>query len=102
MLSPPRPIPLLAQFDFGRQRLADRIAGPHGDSGDGVRVDIPGMTDDEYFWEPVPDCWSIRLRSAGPALSATGLVGAGEWGRDSGRSSDASPPPFTTIAWPSE
>lgn len=99
MAAPPRLIPLLEQFDFARERLANRMAGPEVDSGDGVTIEIPAMTDDEYLWEPVPTCWSIRRRAAGPGPGATMLVGAGEWGRDSGRPSHASPPPFTTIAW---
>lgn len=24
------------------------------------------MTDEEYFWEPVPSCWSVRRRADGP------------------------------------
>ena len=24
-----------------------------------------GLTDEEYFWEPVPDCWSLRSGSDG-------------------------------------
>jgi hypothetical protein len=31
--------------------------GPDADSGNGVRIEIPAMTDGEYLWEPVPDCW---------------------------------------------
>lgn len=96
---PPRLIPLLAQFDFARTRLIDRLAGPDGDSGNGVRIAIAAMTDDEYFWEPVPNCWSIRPRANGPGPSATALVGAGIWGRDSALSAHPWPPPFTTIAW---
>src|SRR5437870_276500 len=99
MATPPRLIPLLDQFDFARERLADRMAGPDGDSGNGVSIEIAGMTDDEYLWEPVPNCWSIRPRAAGPGLGAIVLVGAGKWGRDSARPSHPSPPPFTTIAW---
>ncbi|MFD7439843.1 hypothetical protein [Streptomyces sp. NPDC059909] len=33
MATPPRPVPLLEQFDFARRRLADRMAGPVMDSG---------------------------------------------------------------------
>ena len=97
--TPPRLVPLLAQFDFARQRLADRMAGPEGDSGDGVSIKITAMTDDEYFWEPVPNCWSIRRREAGPGPGATVLVGAGEWGRDSAPWPHPWPPPVTSIAW---
>jgi len=99
MTTPPRLIPLLAQFDFARERLANRLAGPAGDSGDGVRIAIAGLTDGEYLWEPAPHCWSIRPRAAGPGPGATILVGAGAWGRDSARPAHPSPPPFTTIAW---
>jgi hypothetical protein len=99
MATPPRLIPLLAQFDFARRRLAHRMAGPDVDSGDGENVAVAPMTDDEYLWEPVPNCWSIRRRSAGPGPGATVLVGAGDWGIDNARPSAPWPPPITTIAW---
>ena len=57
------------------------------------------MTDDEYFWEPVPNCLSIRRRAHGPGPAATRLVGAGEWGRDSTWPAHPSPPPLSTIGW---
>jgi hypothetical protein len=57
------------------------------------------MTDDEYLWEPVADCWSMRRHSDGPGPRATLLVGAGDWGRDSARPTHPRPLPFTTIAW---
>ena len=91
--------PLLEQFDFARTRLVERISGPTLDPGDGMRVEVAPLTDNEYLWEPVPDCWSIRPRSAGPGPRATILIGAGEWGRDSAPSPHPWPPPFTTIAW---
>jgi hypothetical protein len=25
-----------------------------------LRPRFDGLSDDEYFWEPVPDCWSLR------------------------------------------
>ncbi|WP_431045710.1 hypothetical protein ACQUSR_29495 [Streptomyces sp. P1-3] len=50
---PPRLIPLLERFDFACQRLADRMAGPAMDSGDGAETEVSRMTDEEYFWEPV-------------------------------------------------
>ena len=70
MATPLRLIPLLEQFDWARKRLHDRLAGPEGDSGTGVPIEIPPMTDDEYLWEPVPNCWSIRPRTAQPLSSA--------------------------------
>jgi DinB superfamily len=95
---PPRLAPLLAQFDWARDRLLDRLTGPTVDSGDGEAVAVPEMTDAEYLWEPVPGSWSVRRHADGPAPGATVLVGAGEWGRDGGRPHPY-PPPFTTIAW---
>ncbi|MCP2256511.1 DinB superfamily protein [Streptoalloteichus tenebrarius] len=103
-MAPPRLVPLLKQFDFARERLVRRLSGPDVDSGDGVRVPVTAMTDEEYLWEPVPGCWSVRPRARahgpgpGPGPGASLLVGAGEWGRDGGRPHPY-PPPITTIAW---
>ncbi|MFF1846143.1 DinB family protein [Streptomyces sp. NPDC058232] len=99
MATPPRLIPLLQQFDFARGRLADRMTGPVMDSGNGTDVEVVSMTDEEYLWEPVPGCWSVRRRAAGPGPGATVLVGAGDWGRDSAQPPHPVPPPFTTLAW---
>ncbi|WP_414935866.1 DinB family protein [Amycolatopsis sp. cmx-11-51] len=44
------------------------------------------LTDDEYFWEPVEDCWSIRPREDGRLMI--------DWAHP-----EPSPPPVTTIAW---
>ncbi|MFE2634205.1 DinB family protein [Streptomyces scopuliridis] len=98
-LPPPRLIPLLEQFDFARTRLADRMAGPVMDSGNGTDVDVVPMTDEEHLWEPVAGCWSVRRRTDGPGPGATLLTGAGDWGRDAAPAPHPSPPPFTTIAW---
>jgi hypothetical protein len=97
--TPPRLVPLLAQFDWGYRRLAHRLAGPTVDSGNGVFIDVIPMTDDEYLWEPVADCWSVRPRAAGPGPRAASLAGAGDWGRDAAPSPHPWPPPVTTIAW---
>jgi len=98
MATPPRLVPLLEQFDWACARLDDRMTGPDGDSGNGLRTAIPPMTDEEYQWEPVPGCWSVRRRESGPGPRATELIGAGEWGLDSAWPPPW-PPPFTTIAW---
>ncbi|MEU5806265.1 DinB family protein [Streptomyces sp. NPDC047718] len=99
-MTPPRLIPLVEQFDFAYERLAARMSGPFMDSGDGTRtqVDAP-LTDEEYLWEPVPDCWSVRRRTDGPGPRATLLAGAGDWGRDAAAYPHPWPPPFTTLAW---
>ncbi|MFJ5831935.1 DinB family protein [Streptomyces sp. NPDC093089] len=99
MSVPARLAPLLAQFDFARQRLTDRMAGPLMDSGNGTDVRVGPMTDEEYLWEPGPGCWSVRRHSDGPGPGTTLLVGAGEFGRDTTPPPHPEPAPFTTIAW---
>ncbi|URM91993.1 DinB family protein [Streptomyces sp. MRC013] len=99
MSTPPRLIPLLDQFDFARERLADRLAGPVVDSGNGTAVEVGPLTDEEYLWEPVPGCWSVRRRTDGPGPRATALGGTGDWGRDTAPAPHPVPPPFTTLAW---
>lgn len=99
MSTPPRLIPLLDQFDFARERLADRLAGPVVDSGNGTAVEVGPLTDEEYLWEPVPGCWSVRRRTDGPGPRATALSGTGDWGRDTAPAPHPVPPPFTTLAW---
>ncbi|MYS08859.1 DinB family protein [Streptomyces sp. SID6041] len=99
MTTPSRLIPLIEQFDFARERLTARMAGPVMDSGDGAETKVGAMTDEEYLWEPVTDCWSVRPRANGPGSRATFLAGAGEWGRDAASYPHPWPPPFTTLAW---
>jgi hypothetical protein len=99
--SPPRLAPLLEQFDFARERLTNRLAGPVMDSGDGADTKVRPVTDEEFFWEPVPGCWSVRRRADGPGARATMLAGAaaGGGGRDAAPYPHPWPPPLTTIAW---
>src|SRR5690242_15856310 len=49
---------------------------------------LGGLTDEEYFWEPVPGCWSLRQD------------GQGRWRLDGGGGGGpaADPAPVTTIA----
>ncbi len=60
-----------------------------------LRPRLDGLTDDEYFWEPVPGCWNLRDRShSSAAIQAGGgdLVIEFEF-------PEPDPPPVTTIAW---
>ena len=80
METPPRLAPLLQQFDFALDRVVTRLAG---------------LTDEEYRWEPVPGCWSIR--PSGRQTSSRAFGGGG-WVVEF----DNPPPdpvPFTTLAW---
>ncbi|MGW1009877.1 DinB family protein [Streptomyces termitum] len=99
MTPPARLAPLLAQFDFARQRLSERLAGPVAHSGNGTGVPVGPLTDDEYLWEPGPGCWSVRRRADGPGAAAELLTGTGAWGRDASPYPHPVPPPFTTLAW---
>ncbi|PRY29468.1 DinB family protein [Pseudosporangium ferrugineum] len=51
-----------------------------------LRPRLEGLTDEEFFWEPVEGCWSLR---PGPD---------GDYRLD-GAEPEPSPPPVTTIAW---
>ncbi len=99
MSLPARLVPLLDTYDFARKRLADRLAGPVVDSGNGTDVPVGPLTDEEYLWEPFPGCWSVRRHADGPGERATRLDGSGPWGRDAAPHPHPVPPPFTTLAW---
>jgi DinB superfamily len=47
-----------------------------------LRPRLDGLTDDEYFWEPVPDCWTVH-----------------RYGSIDFAFPPPQPEPFTTIAW---
>lgn len=54
-----------------------------------LTVRLAGLSDDEYLWEPVAGCWSVR-RGADGRLAIDGGGGGGP---------APDPAPFTTIAW---
>lgn len=58
-------------FDFAPKRLAGRVTGPVMDSGDGSDTEVDSMTDEEYLWEPVSGCWSVRRRASGSGPRVT-------------------------------
>ena len=60
-----------------------------------LRPRLDGLTDDEYFWQPVPGCWTISRRGES---SAPVSVGVGDFTIDSA-DEPVSPEPITTIAW---
>ncbi|MCX6045765.1 MAG: DinB family protein [Chloroflexi bacterium] len=59
-----------------------------------LRERLDGITDAEYFWEPVAHGWSVRRR----AEATTTARGKGEWVFEND-GTDPTPAPFTTIAW---
>lgn len=72
---------LLEQITFHRNALWDRR--------------LAGLTDEEYFYSPVPGAWSVHPRgtSAAPVQA-----GAGDFTIDFAIP-EPEPAPFTTIAW---
>jgi hypothetical protein len=50
-----------------------------------LRPRLDGLTDEEYFWEPVPGCWTVR-----PDVDGNYHVEGGP---------GADPAPVTTVAW---
>jgi hypothetical protein len=60
-----------------------------------LRPRLDGLTDEEYFWEPVPHCWSIRPRGAS---TAPVQAGSGAFTIDFAFP-EPKPAPVTTIAW---
>jgi DinB superfamily len=59
-----------------------------------LRPRLDGLTDDEYFWQPVPGCWTISRRGTS---SAPMSFGSGDFTWDFGE--PQAPEPVTTIAW---
>jgi len=65
---------LMTSFDYVWGRFTDRTSG---------------LTDEEYFWEPVEGCWNLRL----------GDDGRWHLDGDGGGGPAPEPVPITTIAW---
>ena len=60
-----------------------------------LRPGLDDLTDEEYFWEPVDGCWSLR-----PRAEATTPMAAGAGGLVADFAfPEPVPPPVTTIAW---
>jgi hypothetical protein len=85
---------LVDQLDAAWEMLDARLTGRKpftGEAGGGET----NLTDEEYFWEPVPGCWSLRRR--GQARTSR-VTGKGEWVLE-WEWPEPTPPPVTTIAW---
>ncbi|GIE98438.1 DinB family protein [Paractinoplanes rishiriensis] len=51
-----------------------------------LRPRLDGLTDDEYFWEPVPGSWNVHPQATGPPTIDFAFP-------------EPDPPPVTTISW---
>ncbi len=65
------------------------------DSSTKLATVVADLDDDEFFWEPVPGCWTVHDRREKRAASADGC---GRWVIDY-EVPEPSPAPLTTIAW---
>ena len=74
------------------ERLTDQIDWHWSNQ---LRPRLEGLTDEEYYWEPVPDCWNVRPRGTG---TAPVQAGSGDFTIDFAFP-EPSPAPVTTIAW---
>ena len=68
----------VSRVDLLRQEMAEVY--------DRLCLRLDGLSQDEYFWEPVPGCWTIHPDDRGV------------WVADYDEP-DPVPPPFTTIGW---
>lgn len=73
-------------------RLAEQLAWHWHEH---VRPRLEGMSDEEYLWEPVPGCWSVRQRAKAVTPMA---AGGGDVAADFAYP-EPDPAPVTTIAW---
>ena len=62
---------------------------------DSLRRILTGLSDEEFFWEPVAGCWTVHRRSESRGVGADG---SGEWVIDYDPT-EPQPAPFTTVAW---
>jgi len=63
-------------------------------AGEAARLRLAGLGDEEFRWEPVPGCWSLRRRSEATTSRA---YGPGEWVLDKARPTF---PTASTPGWP--
>lgn len=74
------------------ERLSLQLSDHWGRS---LRPRLVGLTDAEYYWEPVSGAWGVRREGYSAAPQQ---FGAGEFLID-GADDEPDPPPVTTISW---
>jgi hypothetical protein len=68
------------------RRTTDLLVAEMDETWQILRARLEGLTDEEFFWAPVPDCWTVHRDAEG------------RWVVDYADPAP-DPPPFTTIAW---
>ena len=67
--------------------MVDVVKRRLGEAYDAIHDRVEGLTDAEFFWEPVAGCWSVRRRDDG------------RWTVDYPEPPHPDPAPLTTIGW---
>ncbi len=81
------PVPLPAGYALRPARQTVKLLGAAMEEGWTIlRPRLDNLTDDEFFWQPVPGCWTLH-----PGKD-------GRWVEDYADPAP-DPPPFTTLAW---
>lgn len=68
------------------QQTVDLLATEMDKAWETLRRRLEGLTDEEFFREPVPGCWTVHPDESGRWVADYAVP-------------DPDPPPFTTIAW---
>ncbi len=68
------------------RRLVDLLTAEMDETWQTLRSRLEGLTDEEFFWEPAPRCWTVH-----PDVNERWVVDYTDPAPE--------PPPFTTIAW---
>ncbi len=68
------------------RRMVALLSTEMGEAYQTLRLRLEGLTDEEFFWEPVRECWTVRRFQDD------------HWIEDYADPAPH-PPPFTTIAW---
>jgi hypothetical protein len=68
------------------QQMVALLAAEMDEAWETLRSRLEDLTDEEFFWEAVPDCWTVHPDESG------------RWVVDYADPAPE-PPPFTTIAW---
>jgi hypothetical protein len=68
------------------RQTVDLLAAQMDEAWESLRRWVQGLSDEEFFWKPAPDCWTLHPDESGRWIVDYALP-------------DPDPPPFTTIAW---
>lgn len=71
------------------------VAGLVDEAWSVIEPNLLGLTDEEYFWEPAPGCWGVRLRND---VRSPDSWGGGRWAVETSLDGRVAPT-MTTIGW---